>query len=88
MSPILSRIIQLLGLVVVQAALLFVSAGSLRWSAGWWYIGLYVLMLFLASFVMIPQRREVIEERSKGTAGGKSWDLRITRLMAIPALGL
>jgi protein-S-isoprenylcysteine O-methyltransferase Ste14 len=79
---------QLLVLVIIQAVLLFGSAGSLRWSAGWWYISLYVLMLVLASFVMIPHRREVIEERSKGTTGGKSWDLRITRLMAIPTLGL
>ena len=88
MSPIFSRIIQLLLLVIIQAVLLFVSAGSLRWSAGWWYIGLYVLMLVLASFVMIPHRSEVIKERSKGTIGGKSWDLRITRLMSIPTLGL
>lgn len=88
MSPLLSRMMQLLGLVIIQAVLLFVSAGSPRWAAGWWYIGLYVIMLFLASFVMIPHRREVIEERSKGTTGGKSWDLRITRLMSIPTLGL
>jgi protein-S-isoprenylcysteine O-methyltransferase Ste14 len=85
---VLSRIIQLLLLVIIQVVLLFVSAGSLPWSAGWWYIGLYVTMLVLASFVMFPHRREVIEERSKGTTGGKSWDLRITRLMSIPTLGL
>lgn len=88
MSPIFRRILQLLVLVFLQATLLFVSAGSLCWSAGWWYIGLYVVMLFLASFVMIPHRREVIEERSKGIKGGKSWDLVITRLMSIPTLGL
>jgi protein-S-isoprenylcysteine O-methyltransferase Ste14 len=72
----------------MQAGLLFVSAGSWGWSAGRWYIGLYVIMLVLASFVMIPRRSDVIEERSKGTKGGKTWDLRITRLMSIPALGL
>ena len=88
MSPMLSRILQLLVLVLLQAVLLFVSAGTLRWSAGWWYIGLYVLMLMGASFVMIPHHREVIEERSKGAKGGKSWDLWLTRLMAIPSLGL
>ena len=88
MSPILLRIFQLLGLTFIQAILLFVSAGSLNWSAAWWYIGLYVLMLALASFILIPHRREVIEERSKGTTGAKSWDLWITRLIAIPTLGL
>jgi protein-S-isoprenylcysteine O-methyltransferase Ste14 len=88
MSPILSRIFQLLVMVLLQALLLFVAAGTLGWQAGWWYIGLYVLMLAAASFIMIPHRREVIEERSKGAKGGKPWDLWLTRLMIIPSLGL
>jgi protein-S-isoprenylcysteine O-methyltransferase Ste14 len=87
-SPILLRILQLLVLVLIQAILLFVSAGDLSWSAGWWYISLYVLMLAGASFVMIPHRREVIEERSKGAKGGKRWDYWLTQLMIIPSLGL
>jgi protein-S-isoprenylcysteine O-methyltransferase Ste14 len=88
MSPILRRILQLLVLVLLQAALLFLSAGTVRWPAGWWYIGLYVLMLSCASFIMIPNRREVVEERSKGAQGGKRWDRWLTRLMIIPSLGL
>lgn len=88
MSPILKRIFQLLILVILQAAILFISAGSLTWSAGWWYIGLYFALLLIASIVMLPNRTEVVAERSRGTTGGKSWDLWITRLMAIPALGL
>jgi len=87
-SPILRRVIQLLVLVLIQAILLFVSAGSARWQAGWWYIGLYVLLLTMASFIMIPNRSEVIEERSRGAAGGKGWDRWITQLMLIPSLGL
>ena len=88
MSPIILRILQLLVLVLLQAILLFASAGDLSWSAGWWYIGLYVLMLAAASFVMIPHRREVIEERSKGAKGGKRWDTWLTQLMILPSLGL
>jgi protein-S-isoprenylcysteine O-methyltransferase Ste14 len=88
MSPILSRILQLLGLTLIQAALLFASAGSLSWAAGWWYIGLYLTMLVTASLIMIPTRPEVIAERSKGAAGAKPWDVWITRLVAIPALGV
>ncbi len=88
MSPILKRIVQLLVLVLLQAALLFLGAGTPRWAAAWWYIGLYVVMLAGASIVMLPGNREVIEERSKGTQGAKPWDLLITRLIAIPTLGL
>jgi protein-S-isoprenylcysteine O-methyltransferase Ste14 len=88
MSPILQRVFQLLGLIVIQAALLFVSAGTLRWSAGWWYIGLYFLLVLIASFIMLPHRSEVVAERSRGTAGAKSWDLWVTRGIAVPSLGL
>jgi protein-S-isoprenylcysteine O-methyltransferase Ste14 len=88
MSPILRRILQLLVLVLLQAAILFVSAGTIYWPAGWWYTGLYVVMLVAASFIMFPNRREVVEERSKGDQGGKSWDHMLTRLMIIPTLGL
>ena len=88
MTPVFRRIMQLLGLVVIQAFLLFVSAGSLLWSAGWWYVGLYIAMLGVASFIILPNRVEVVEERSRGTSGGKTWDLLITRLMIIPTMGL
>jgi len=88
MTPILRRILQLLVLVAVQAILLFVSAGTLRWPAAWWYLGLYVGMLVAASFIMIPRRPEVIAERSRGAQDAKPWDLWITRFLSIPSLGL
>ncbi len=88
MSPIIKRILQLFVLVAIQAALLFGSAGSLQWAAGWWYIGLYFVMLIAASVIFIPNRSEVISERSKGIEGGKPWDILLTRLMTIPALGM
>jgi protein-S-isoprenylcysteine O-methyltransferase Ste14 len=37
---------------------------------------------------MLPNRTEVVAERSRGIEGGKGWDLWITRLMPIPTLGL
>ncbi len=88
MHPILRRIFQLLFLVVIQAVLLFFSAGSLTWLAGWWYIGLYFIGLLLASLIMLPHRKDVIEERSKGAAGGKTWDTWLTRIMAVASLGM
>ena len=88
MTPVLRRIVQLFVMTLLQATLLFISAGSVRWLAGWGYIGLYMLMLVGAAFIMIPLRRDVVEERSKGTKGGKIWDLYLTRLMIIPSFGL
>lgn len=88
MSPIVKRIFQLFMLVVLQALFLFSSAGSFTWKAGWWYIGLYAGTMIAASVIFIPKRPEVITERSKGTEGGKSWDVLLTRLIAVPAFGL
>lgn len=87
MSPILLRVVQLLVLVLIQAVLLFVSAGTWKWSAGWWYIGLYLSMLTGATFLLMPRHKEVIEERSRGTRGGKRWDTWLTQLMILPSLG-
>jgi protein-S-isoprenylcysteine O-methyltransferase Ste14 len=88
LNPILRRIFQLLLLVFIQAALLFLSAGQLTWMAGWVYIGLYFICLILASVILLPHRKEVVAERSRGASGGKSWDVWLTRIMSIPALGL
>lgn len=39
------------------------------------------LLRVIQLLLVIPKRREVIEERSKGEKGGKSWDLWLTQLM-------
>jgi len=44
-------------------------------------------MLALASIVMLPNHKEVVEKRSKGAQGGKTWDRWLTQLTMIPALG-
>lgn len=78
----------MLALIVIQAILLFVSAGTLRWSTGWWYVGLYFVMVLMAALVMLPHRSEVVAERSRGQAGARNWDLWVTRGIAVPSLGL
>lgn len=88
MSPVARRMVQLLVLTLVQAAILFVSAGTLAWGAGWLYVGLYVLLLVIASVAFLPGHADVVAERSKGTTGGKSWDVRLTRAQAIPTLAI
>ena len=88
MSPVVRRIVQLLVLTLVQAAVLFAFAGTVAWAAGWLYVGLYVGMLVLASVVFLPRHAEVVAERSRGTAGGKAWDVRLTRVQAVPTLAI
>jgi protein-S-isoprenylcysteine O-methyltransferase Ste14 len=75
------RVVQLVGITLLQGVLLLGSAGTLAWPAAWAYLALYVLLLLLGGLVLRGSRREVIAQRSRGTAGAMGWDLRITRLI-------
>ncbi len=88
MNPIVRRVLQLLLLLIIQALLLFISASSISWIAGWIYIGLYFAALLAAAIILIPRKKEVVAERSKGSSGGKSWDILLTRIITLPSLGI
>lgn len=88
MSAVARRFGQLSLGVAMQALCLFLPAGTFAWAAAWWYLGLYLLLLGIGSAVLLPHHREVVVARSEGAAGAKRWDLVITRLLAIPTLGL
>ena len=88
MSPLMKRAFQLFVMAALQAGILFACAGSLSWAAGWWYVGLYLGLVLTAALVMIPKYPEVIAARSRGAEGAKPWDLWLTRLLAVPSIGL
>jgi protein-S-isoprenylcysteine O-methyltransferase Ste14 len=80
--------VQLGVLTGVQAIVLLGCAGTIDWPAAWLYLGLYVTMLVVGALVLLPQRSGVIEERSRGQAGAKPWDLVLTRLVAVTSLSV
>jgi protein-S-isoprenylcysteine O-methyltransferase Ste14 len=68
------RIVQVLFLVLLQAAALFGAAGTLRWTAAWVYFLLYGALI-AANAVLLPHRNpELVEERAKLHADAKDWD--------------
>jgi protein-S-isoprenylcysteine O-methyltransferase Ste14 len=75
-------------MVLIQAAILFISAGKITWPDGWLYIGLYIALLVIGAIIIVPNNRDVIEERSKGLKGGKKTDLAITKLLILPSFSL
>jgi protein-S-isoprenylcysteine O-methyltransferase Ste14 len=79
------RMIQVIVQTVLIAAILFVSAGTIRWTWVWVYLGVGLVIL-IANALVLP--RELVAER--GTAGEniKTWDKVITGIMGIPALGM
>jgi protein-S-isoprenylcysteine O-methyltransferase Ste14 len=80
---VIRRIVQIVMLVLVQAAMLFLSAGSLRWINGWAYIGVYVLALVVAAAILIPRSPEMVAARSEIRKDAKGWDKWLALVMAI-----
>jgi protein-S-isoprenylcysteine O-methyltransferase Ste14 len=72
----------------LQAVVLFVSAGTVRWPAGWLYLALYVGVLAVGAAVLVPGHREVIEERSRGLQGAVAWDRHLTSALTVAWLGI
>jgi protein-S-isoprenylcysteine O-methyltransferase Ste14 len=70
---IVKRAVQVLVMFLLIAAVLLVSAGSLTWTWGWVYLGLYLLGIVVAAFFMLRVNREAIARRAE-SAGMKGWD--------------
>jgi protein-S-isoprenylcysteine O-methyltransferase Ste14 len=61
---------------------LFLSAGTITWSAAWGYIILAGLIQVLDAVVLIPISPDLLAERSRPQADAKKWDQLLSRLMA------
>jgi protein-S-isoprenylcysteine O-methyltransferase Ste14 len=80
-AAIVKRMVQVVVQFVVIAAMLFISAGDLKWAWAWAYLGVGVGILAVNVLVMPP---ELIAERGRiDQEDVKTWD----RVLAIP-LGL
>jgi protein-S-isoprenylcysteine O-methyltransferase Ste14 len=79
---------QTLTAIIVQGVILFASAGTVRWAAGWLYVALHAGSMAASAALLIPRHRDLVEERSKGRAGGVSWDRYLTAAQAVPSLGI
>ena len=80
------RLVQVFGMVVVYALLLFVSAGTLRWWNAWVYLGLFVLAILTGGLYVARKAPAAINERGRVSENTKPFDKLFARL-ALP-LGL
>jgi protein-S-isoprenylcysteine O-methyltransferase Ste14 len=86
LPAILKRAVQVVGYMVLIAALLFVSAGRLDWLWGWVYVGLSLAMLAFNAVVLMTRSPELVAERSRTKDTAKGWDKILTKVMLIPWL--
>jgi protein-S-isoprenylcysteine O-methyltransferase Ste14 len=69
--------------LIVYAAVLFLSAGRLDWSAAWVFVGLVAATQILSAAVLIRTRPDLLVERSQMQAGTKTWDKYLSVGMAL-----
>jgi len=82
-NAIRRRMLGVVAQVVFVAALIFISAGNLRWLWGWVYVGVYVALVVLNA-VVLP--KEVIAERGRSRQNVKGWDKTLAKLSVLPAV--
>ena len=68
--------------VVLLAASLFLSAGTLLWWQAWVYLFTAAAILVLDYIVLVPISPDLLGERSRYQKGAKAWDQLLSRLMA------
>lgn len=81
-AGIARRIGQILGMLVFQAAMLFLSTWRLDWGWGWAFLGLSVIGIALNA-VLLRDKPEMIAERARGGENQKDWDKTIGGLWAL-----
>lgn len=61
--------------------LLFYPAGTVAWSWGWVYLGVFLLVTLVSSWVTDPEL--LAEERGRGKEGRKGWDFILVSIYGI-----
>ena len=75
------RMIQVLLTFLIQAALLFTSAGTLIWPMVWVLQAEYLVIFLLNRYYFLRDKSELIAERGKPKQGVKKWDKTITAVI-------
>ena len=68
------RIVQVLILIALDAAILFAAAGTLSWPAAWVYVGIRIVALAIGAFFIIRENPEIINERGRMPKNTKDFD--------------
>ena len=74
---------QMSGALVSFGTIMFLSAGTIRWTAGWVYLGINAFSQILTAIVLIPRQPDLLAERSQVREGTKSWDRFLAPLIVV-----
>lgn len=83
-EAIAKRLVQVLVQFLIIAVILFVSAGTLDWPAGWGFIVVGIGVLVFNALVLLPRNPEVVAERGRlKREETKGWDKKITTVITV-----
>ncbi len=84
-AGVIRRMIQILITILIQAVVLFLSAGTLRWWEAWAYVGIYLAGVAVNAVFMLRLNPETIVERGRATASTnwKEWDKIVGIVFAV-----
>jgi protein-S-isoprenylcysteine O-methyltransferase Ste14 len=82
LKGILARAGQILFVFAFMAAVLFLSAGNVRWIAAWVYLGISLVAVSINAAVMLRTNPETVAERGQ-SKGWKGWDKLVSGLFAV-----
>lgn len=72
-EKIIKRLRQVVITTLVQAAIVFLAAGSLAWEWGWWFVGTYFVGILINGALLFAVNPAVIAERSD-SEDMRGWD--------------
>ena len=81
-SGILARFAQIAMVFLVQAAILFLAAGTLSWIWAWIFLGICVVSVLINSLFLMRTGPEIVAERGK-PAEMKDWDKIVSGLWGL-----
>ncbi len=82
------RLSQVLALIVIIDAILFLLAGRWDWSGAWILTFLYLAFLLVMVVWAMWNAPELLEERSRVASNVKGWDKILLTLYTIALVGL
>lgn len=80
---VIKRLIQIVVVFVIQAAVLFLAAGTLNWATAWIYFGVFVGLVIVNTFVLLKISPELIAERAEIKEGAKEWDKPLAGVISL-----
>ena len=81
-AGIRKRVSQIIFVVFLMGALMFISAGRLDWIWAWIYLAFYSVLVVINGVSLLRKNPELVAERAGGKEDTKDWDRRITRITA------